>query len=169
MGYAIQLQSIHHVNMLMEFFCLMQAAAVERGCETPRFHSSSQQFALLSSKHYKKLFNLQETVLFRFVKTDCFTQCLRHYDHQLTNVQHTKYWRTESASKAPKKIHYFPPKRGKLFTHYFLQCLSVNFHLCRHFDVNSVREFKVSLGSAMAITSFSVRQRSHLRPPPLYG
>ena len=64
------------------------------------------------------IFNLQETVLFRFVKTDCFTQCLRHYDHQLTNVQHAKYWRTESALKAPKKHITFPQSGGStlLFT-----------------------------------------------------
>ena len=41
--------------------------------------------------------------------------------------------------------------------------------LCRHFDINSVLLFKRLFWLARAIMYFSVRQRSHLLVPHLYG
>ena len=41
--------------------------------------------------------------------------------------------------------------------------------LRRHFDINSVLLFKRFLCSARAIMYFSVKQRSHLLVPHLYG
>ena len=41
--------------------------------------------------------------------------------------------------------------------------------LCRHFDINSVLLFKRLFCLGRAIMYFSVRQRSHLLVPRLYG
>ena len=41
--------------------------------------------------------------------------------------------------------------------------------LCRHFDINSVLSFKSLFWLASTIMYFSVRQRSHLLAPHLYG
>ena len=41
--------------------------------------------------------------------------------------------------------------------------------LCRHFDINLTLLFKRLFGLACAIMYFSVRQRSHLLVPHLYG
>ena len=52
---------------------------------------------------------------------------------------------------------------------YYLNRANVNLFLWRHFDINSVRLFKIIKGSALIIDNFSVRQGSHLRVPHLYG
>ena len=51
----------------------------------------------------------------------------------------------------------------------FNSLLKLNLFLCRHFETNSPLELRRVLGSALAMMSFSVRQRSHLLVPVLYG
>ena len=46
-------------------------------------------------------------------------------------------------------------------------CAQVNFLLCRQVDMISVRLLREVLGSAAAMTIFSVRHRSHLLDPHL--
>ena len=68
-----------------------------------------------------------------------------------------------------KKIHILSPKWGLQNRLYPAQWARLNFHLCLHFEANSLRLLSVVLGFDNLITSFSCKHRSHRRAPFLYA
>ena len=78
-------------------------------------------------------------------------------------------------------IHFEINKPWEQLKHFHFNCFIANqfkmhhrffkmyLFLWRHFDINSVLLFKRFFCSARAIMYFSVKQRSHLLVPHLYG
>ena len=71
--------------------------------------------------------------------------------------------------KEGKKIHILSPKWGLQNSLYPAQWARLNFHLCLHFEANSLRLLSVVLGFDNPITSFSCKHGSHRRAPFLYA